>query len=163
MVSATSKKDFPAVVIYTDGGCIPNPGVGGWAAVLISGSRKKELSGGDSASTNNRMEMTAAIMALEALKRPCMVQLHSDSRYLINGITSWIHKWKQKNWMRGGKPVLNVDLWKRLDALNNVHRVQWIWVRGHAGNRYNERCDELAQAAISEQRLKTAADFNAPD
>ncbi len=142
-------KSAPQVVIYTDGGCEPNPGIGGWAVVLIAGNREKELSGGNPNSTNNRMEMTAAIKALEALKRPCSVQLHSDSKYLITGITCWIHKWKRNHWMRGGKPVLNADLWRRLDELCQLHHVEWIWVQGHAGNKYNERCDQLAQCAIA--------------
>ena len=142
----------PAVVIYTDGGCEPNPGVGGWGAVLIYGDRMKELSGGALETTNNRMEMTAAIEALSALKRPCKIQLHTDSEYVKKGITEWITSWKKKKWMGRGGPVKNVDLWKRLDALAETHDIEWRWVRGHAGNTYNERCDELAAAAIQAQR-----------
>lgn len=140
------------VTIYTDGGCEPNPGVGGWAAVLICGHRLKELSGGTPETTNNRMELTAVIRGLEALKKPCAVELHSDSQYVVNGMTSWIHNWKKKNWQRGGKPLLNADLWQRLDELSHRHEIRWVWVRGHAGDLYNERCDQLAQSAISEQR-----------
>lgn len=148
----SSPGDKPAeeVVIYTDGGCRPNPGVGGWAAVLLSKGRKKELVGGEDESTNNRMEMTAAISALEALKRPCRVTIHTDSEYLKNGITKWIHGWKRKGWVRNkqGDPVKNVDLWKRLDAAMARHAVSWAWVRGHAGDKYNERCDELCTAEV---------------
>ncbi len=149
------KATHPEVTIYTDGGCEPNPGTGGWGAILIFGDRRKELSGGESHTTNNRMEMTAAIRALEALKRRCRVRLHTDSKYLISGITSWIHLWKRKNWMRGTKPVLNADLWRRLEELDGKHEVEWIWVRGHAGNPNNERCDYLAQCAISKERAKS--------
>ncbi len=145
---------LPHVVVYTDGGCEPNPGTGGWAAILIFGNHQKELSGGEICSTNNRMEMTAAIKALQALNRRCNVQLHSDSKYLITGITTWIHLWKRKNWMRGTKPVLNADLWRCLDELNQKHEVEWIWVQGHAGNLYNERCDRLAQCAITAQHTQ---------
>ncbi len=136
------------VEIYTDGGCNPNPGVGGWAAILMYKDHVKELSGNAPKSTNNRMEMTAAIEALSALRRPCKVRLHTDSEYLKRGITEWMPAWKRKNWMRGNKPVKNQDLWMRLDELVNYHKVEWCWVRGHDGNMYNERCDELATAAI---------------
>jgi len=141
------------VVIYTDGGCEPNPGVGGWGAVLIYGKTIKELSGSEKHTTNNQMEMMAAISALSALKRPCEVELHSDSIYLIKGMTEWIHAWKRKQWHRGGKLVKNVELWQRLDELAQIHDIKWIWVRGHVGNYYNERCDQLAGAAIEERRL----------
>lgn len=138
-----------AVIIYTDGGCRPNPGIGAWAAVMISGEKVKELVGGEPMTTNNRMEMLAAISALEALRRPCRVELHTDSEYLRNGINSWIHGWKKKNWVKkDGKPVLNVDLWKRLDEAMSRHTVEWKWVRGHAGEKYNERCDELCTQEI---------------
>ena len=153
MVRAETQHNLPEVIIFTDGGCEPNPGTGGWGVGLISGERRKELHGGAAHTTNNRMEMTAAIKALEALKRPCKVQLHSDSQYLINGISKWIHAWKRKNWMRGTKPVLNADLWQALDVLNQKHQIQWIWVRGHAGNIWNERCDFLAQMEIERQRV----------
>ncbi|HOZ49571.1 MAG TPA: ribonuclease HI [Candidatus Hydrogenedentes bacterium] len=142
-----------AVVIYTDGGCDPNPGVGGWAAILVYRGSLKEISGGDPRTTNNRMEMTAAIRALEALKRPCPVILSTDSQYLQRGITEWMPKWKQKNWTRGKHEVKNVDLWKRLDALNEMHDVQWRWVQGHAGDPLNERCDQLANEEIRRIRL----------
>lgn len=142
--------DGDEVIVYTDGGCRPNPGVGGWAAILESRGGRKELVGGEDESTNNRMEMTAAISALEALKRPCRVILHTDSEYLRNGITKWIHAWKRKGWVRNkqGDPVKNVDLWKRLDAAIARHDVRWAWVRGHAGNEHNERCDELCTKEI---------------
>ncbi len=145
-------KEPPLVVVHTDGGCDPNPGTGGWAAILRSGSRVREISGGELDSTNNRMEMTAAIRALETLKSPCRVELHTDSQYLKNGITSWIKNWKRNNWMRGkgrdAAPVKNVDLWKRLDELCGKHQVEWAWLRGHAGHEDNERCDELCTAEI---------------
>ncbi|HDP33666.1 MAG TPA: ribonuclease HI [Candidatus Hydrogenedentes bacterium] len=147
-----NKKKTPAVTIYTDGGCEPNPGVGGWGAVLIYGNHVKELSGGEPFSTNNRMELTAAIAALSELKRPCKVKLHSDSIYLVKGMTEWIHAWKRKQWRRGSKPVLNLELWQTLDALSERHDIKWIWVRGHDGNRYNERCDRLAGDAILAQK-----------
>ena len=135
------------VIIYTDGGCEPNPGVGGWAAVLAWNGTVKELSGGEPHTTNNRMELTAAIRALEALKRPCKVVLHTDSQYLRNGVTAWMPAWKKRNWTRKGGPLKNVDLWKRLDELTRKHEVSWKWVRGHAGDPVNERCDTLATAA----------------
>ncbi|MFA7692371.1 MAG: ribonuclease HI [Candidatus Hydrogenedentes bacterium] len=140
------------ITIYTDGGCEPNPGVGGWAAILLFKGHERELCGGCPDTTNNRMEITAAIRGLEALTRPCRVDLHSDSKYLIDGITSWIKNWKRNNWRRGNQPVLNVDLWQELDRLCKIHRVNWIWVKGHAGNHYNERCDQLAQLEIQKQR-----------
>lgn len=149
-----SQVDSPRkqVIIYTDGGCDPNPGTGGWAAVLRCGVRIKELSGGDSETTNNRMEMTAAIRALESLKYPCKVDLHTDSQYLQRGITEWLPNWKRMGFRRKGGAVLNADLWRRLDELAARHDVRWIWVRGHAGDPINERCDELAARAILEQK-----------
>lgn len=162
MPKPPEESELSRVVIYTDGGCDPNPGVGGWAAVLISGEHEREITGGCPATTNNRMEITAAVEALSVLKRPCQVQLHSDSQYLVNGITSWIHKWKQKNWMRGNKPVLNVDLWQQLDKLCSIHKVHWNWVRGHNGDRYNERCDRLVQSAREEQRKLLSVNGAAP-
>ncbi len=150
----TDKKKGP-VVVYTDGGCDPNPGVGGWAAILIHNGRTKELSGGDPDTTNNRMEMTAAIEALEALKRPCEVKMHTDSQYLQRGITEWMPGWKRRNWKRKTGAIKNLDLWKQLDALTQKHAVQWKWVRGHAGDPLNERCDELAGQAIV--RIKRGA------
>lgn len=141
------------VTIYTDGGCDPNPGIGGWGAILIFKGRERELSGSDPESTNNRMEMTAAIEALSALKRPCTVVLHTDSEYLKKGITEWLPGWKRRNWRRKGGPIKNLDLWRDLDRLAGIHQVQWRWVKGHAGHHYNERCDALATAAIA--RAKT--------
>lgn len=145
-----------SVVIYTDGGCEPNPGTGGWGAVLIYGKEVRELSGGEANTTNNRMEMLAAIEALSALKRTCKVELHSDSVYLVKGMTEWIHNWKRKQWHRGGKLVKNVELWQQLDELSKMHKITWRWVRGHDGNHYNERCDQLAGDAIQAQRSKAS-------
>lgn len=136
------------VIIYTDGGCKPNPGPGGWAALLIYADSQKELSGGSRSTTNNQMELTAAIEALEALKRPVTVELYTDSTYLKNGITSWIAKWKRNGWKTAkGSAVLNKDLWQRLDAATQRHKITWKWVKGHANNPYNERVDQLATAA----------------
>jgi ribonuclease HI len=136
----------PHVVIYTDGGCAPNPGPGGWGAILISGTHRKELCGGEPQSTNNRMELSAAIAALEALKKPSRVELHTDSQYVRNGISTWIHGWKQRGWKTADRqPVKNVDLWQRLDAARQRHEVDWHWVKGHAGHTENERADELAR------------------
>ena len=152
------------VVIYTDGGCEPNPGVGGWAAILLCQGKRKELSGGALETTNNRMELTAAIKALEALKHPCSVELHTDSEYLQKGFTAWLPAWKRMNWRRKRGPVKNLDLWKRLDELANIHNVNWVWVRGHAGNALNERCDQLAAQAIAAQnaaRKKNTSDHPA--
>jgi ribonuclease HI len=143
------------VVIYTDGGCEPNPGVGGWAAVMLFADKRKELSGAHPDTTNNRMEMTAAIEALSALKRPCRVELHTDSEYLRNGITQWIKSWKRNNWKRKSGPVKNVDLWQALDAAVERHEVEWRWVKGHDGVEENERCDVLASEAIATLRSQT--------
>ncbi len=145
----------PAVEIYTDGACSGNPGPGGWGAILRSGPHEKELSGGEPATTNNRMELMAAIMALEALKRPSTVDLYTDSAYLRNGITAWIHTWKRNNWRTADKkPVKNVELWQRLDQALSGHEIRWHWVKGHAGHPENERADELARTAIRELRGK---------
>jgi ribonuclease HI len=139
----------PAVEIFTDGACSGNPGPGGWGAILISGAHRKEISGGEAVTTNNRMELMAAISALEALKRPSLVDLHSDSEYLRNGITAWIHGWKQRGWRTAArKPVKNAELWRRLDEARNRHEVRWHWVRGHAGHTENERADELAREGM---------------
>lgn len=147
--------DRPTVVIYTDGACSGNPGPGGWGAVLMSGAHRKEISGGEADTTNNRMELMAAIRALEALKRPSVVQLFTDSGYLRNGITSWIRGWKRNGWRTAErKPVKNADLWQRLEQAGARHAIDWQWVRGHAGDRENERADELACAAIREFRRK---------
>ena len=141
------------VEIFTDGACSGNPGPGGWGAVLRYGSTERELSGGEPLTTNNRMEMMAAIAALEALKRPSRVALTTDSEYLKNGITVWIHGWKKRGWKTAAKkPVKNVDLWQRLEAAVERHQVQWHWVRGHDGHPENERADALARAAIAARR-----------
>ena len=136
------------VEIWTDGGCKPNPGPGGWGAVLCYGEHERELSGADPQTTNNRMELTAATAALEALKRPCRVMLHTDSEYLKNGITRWHTGWVRKNWRSStGEPVKNIDLWQRLLAAAARHQIEWRWVRGHSGNPMNERADALATRA----------------
>ncbi len=141
------------VLIYTDGACSGNPGPGGWGAVLISGEHERELSGGEPLTTNNRMEIMAAIAALEALKRPCAVDLHTDSQYLRQGITEWIGGWKARGWLTADKKaVKNEDLWKRLDLARARHEVRWHWVKGHAGHPLNERADGLARAAIAAMR-----------
>ena len=137
------------VEVFTDGACSGNPGPGGWGAILRYGETEKELSGGEAATTNNRMEMMAAIAALEALKRPSQVKLHTDSQYVKNGITQWIHNWKRSGWRTADKkPVKNVELWQRLEAALAPHKVEWVWVKGHAGHAENERADELARLAI---------------
>jgi len=146
------KREKRLVVVYTDGGCVPNPGTGGWAAVLLYGNNRKELSGSEPDSTNNRMELTAAIRALEHLTRDCQVQLHTDSQYVQKGITEWLPGWKARNWKRKGGAVKNKDLWVRLDEATQRHQVSWKWVRGHAGNTENERCDELVGQAIATLR-----------
>ena len=140
------------VVIYTDGGCEPNPGIGGWGAVLLYKGKRRELSGGERESTNNRMELMAAIAALETLKRPCHVELHTDSEYLKRGVTEWMPRWKRAGWRRGTKPLKNVELWQRLDEALQRHQIDWRWVRGHTGIEENERCDELASAEIRKLR-----------
>ncbi|MGL4324434.1 MAG: ribonuclease HI [Beijerinckiaceae bacterium] len=139
------------VTIYTDGACSGNPGPGGWGAVLFYGDHRKELYGGETPTTNNRMELMAAISALEMLKRDCHIDLHTDSQYVKNGITSWIHGWKKNGWRTADKkPVKNDDLWKRLDAAIARHEVEWHWIKGHAGHEHNERADALARQAIAE-------------
>ncbi len=139
----------PAVVVYTDGACSGNPGPGGWGAILISGKHRKEICGGEASTTNNRMELTAAIAALEALKQPSRVDLHTDSEYVKKGISEWINAWKARGWRTAAKaPVKNVDLWQKLDAARVRHEVRWHWVRGHAGHDENERADELAREGM---------------
>jgi ribonuclease HI len=141
------------VDVFTDGACSGNPGPGGWGAVLRYGDHEKELSGFAAATTNNRMEMMAAIAALEALKRPSRVRLHTDSQYLRDGITRYIHAWKARGWKTADKkPVKNIDLWQRLEAALQRHQVEWFWVRGHSGHAENERADALARAAITQAR-----------
>ena len=141
----------PKVVIYTDGACRGNPGPGGWGAILISGQHEREFCGGDLATTNNRMELMAAIQALEALKKPCKVELHTDSQYVMKGITEWVRGWKARGWKTAAKdPVKNEDLWRRLDEARQRHDVDWRWVKGHAGHELNERADELARRGMKE-------------
>ena len=138
------------VEIYTDGSCLGNPGPGGWGVVLKWNGHQRELSGGEPDTTNNRMELMAAIMALETLKRPMDVALHTDSKYVRDGITQWIHNWKKKGWKTAAKkPVKNADLWQRLDGALAAHKIDWIWVKGHAGHPGNEHADELATAAAA--------------
>lgn len=151
------------VIIHTDGGCEGNPGPGGWAAILRHGKFVRELSGGEPATTNNRMELRAAIEGLQALKEPCRVQLFTDSEYLRNGITSWIKGWKARGWItKDKKPVKNADLWRSLDAASAPHQVAWGWLKGHAGHADNERCDVLAGEAICKIRQQhSAADLKA--
>ena len=146
------------ISVWTDGACSGNPGPGGWGAVLEWNGHRKEIKGGEPHTTNNRMELTAAIMALEALKRPCTAEIHTDSQYLRQGITAWILAWKRNGWRTADKkPVKNVDLWQRLDAALAHHQVRWHWVRGHAGHDLNERADELAREAIGELRSAARA------
>jgi len=139
-----------AVVIHTDGACSGNPGPGGWGAILTYGAHRKELSGGDKITTNNRMELMAAIAALELLNRPSTVELHTDSVYLRDGISKWINNWKRNNWKTAAKkPVKNADLWQRLETARKPHQVRFHWVKGHAGHPENERADELARAGMA--------------
>lgn len=147
------------VRIYTDGGCEGNPGPGGWAAVLECNGHRKELSGGEAATTNNRMELQAALEALCALKEPCAVELFTDSEYLRQGITEWLPAWKARGWRTAEKkPVKNEDLWRPLDEAARRHRLTWHWVRSHTGHPGNERCDRLAAAAIERLRQTHTAD-----
>ena len=143
----------PQVVIYSDGACSGNPGPGGWGAVMISGEHVRDICGGEPATTNNRMELMAAIQALEALKKPCKVELHTDSTYVMKGISEWIHGWKKRGWMTADKkPVKNDDLWRRLDLARSKHDVTWKWVKGHAGHELNERADALARKGLEQAR-----------
>jgi ribonuclease HI len=139
------------VVIFTDGACSGNPGRGGYGAILVAGDRRKEIKGGEAKTTNNRMELMAAIAALEALNRPCAVELHTDSQYLRLGITQWLANWKRNGWRTTARqPVKNDDLWKRLDEAARRHQIDWRWVRGHAGHDENERADALAREGLRE-------------
>jgi ribonuclease HI len=148
-MASTEGDDGRKVEIFTDGACSGNPGPGGWGAVLRWDGREKELSGGEPLTTNNRMELTAAIAALEALKRPVAAVVTTDSRYVRDGVTQWLSAWKARGWLTADrKPVKNVDLWQRLDAAARAHRVEWRWTRGHAGHPENERADALAREAI---------------
>lgn len=140
------------VVIYTDGGCAPNPGIGGWGAVMLFGSKRKELSGGERESTNNRMELMAAIESLRALTRPCRVKIVTDSKYVKQGVQEWMPQWKKRGWKRKTGAIKNLELWQQLDALVQEYEIDWAWVKGHSGVPENERCDELATAEI--ERLK---------
>ena len=143
------------VEIYTDGACKGNPGPGGWGAWLRSGEHERELWGGEAQTTNNRMELTAVIESLAALKTPCRVTLHLDSEYVRNGITSWIHNWKRRGWRTASnQAVKNVDLWQKLDTLSQAHQIDWRWVKGHAGNAGNERADALANRGVEQVRSK---------
>ena len=143
------------VTIYTDGACSGNPGPGGWGAILTFGQHRKELCGGDNPTTNNRMELLAAIEALELLNRPSVVELHTDSVYLRDGITKWIHNWKRNNWKTAAKkPVKNADLWQRLEDARSGHDVSFHWVKGHAGHPENERADELARQGMEPYKAR---------
>lgn len=156
MVSAdTDSETSGTVEVFTDGACSGNPGPGGWGAILRWRGQERELHGGEAATTNNRMELMAAIMALETLKRPMTVDLYTDSQYVRQGITAWMHKWKKNGWKTADKkPVKNAELWMRLDEAASQHEVKWHWVKGHAGHPENERADELARLGITEIRAK---------
>jgi ribonuclease HI len=149
------------VAIWTDGACSGNPGPGGWGAILRFGEREKELCGGEAATTNNRMELMGAISALEALTRACHVDLHTDSQYVRNGVTTWIRGWKARGWKTADrKPVKNVDLWRRLEAAAERHEVAWHWVKGHAGDELNERADALARSGMAPFLVSRATRVN---
>lgn len=153
----TEANDKAPVVIYSDGACSGNPGPGGWGALLIYGEKRKELKGGEALTTNNRMELQAATEALDALRRPCTVELHTDSQYVRNGIMQWIHRWKANGWRTASKdPVKNEDLWRRLDQAQKRHKISWHWVKGHAGHVENERADELAREGMAPFRKRKA-------
>ena len=163
MTDPTASEPTPAeltsVEIATDGACKGNPGPGGWGALIRAGGREKELSGGEVVTTNNRMELTAAIQGLGALTRPCRVTLSTDSRYVMDGLTKWIHGWQRNGWRTADKkPVKNAELWQALLAAAAPHRIQWVWVKGHAGHPDNERCDRLAsEAALQAGRKRPGA------
>jgi ribonuclease HI len=140
--------ELPEVIIYTDGACDPNPGPGGWAALLRYKGREKILKGGEAHTTNNRMELTAAVMALQALKEPCQITIYTDSEYLKRGITEWLEGWRRRGWRRKEGPLANADLWQALDEALQPHQTVWHWVKGHASNRDNQRVDWLARSAI---------------
>lgn len=148
-----TEKENKMVSIFTDGACRGNPGPGGWGAILRYQSVEKELYGGEADTTNNRMEMTAVIEALKKLTRPCQVEITTDSKYVLDGMTKWLAGWKQKNWQNSAKkPVKNTDLWKQLDELSQTHQIKWHWVKGHAGHLENERADQLANLGIDEMQ-----------
>ncbi len=151
--AAASGTEGKLINIYTDGACKGNPGPGGWGAVLEYDGTEKELFGGERSTTNNRMELTAVIEALGALKRPCRIVLHTDSQYVQKGITEWIHGWKARGWKTAAKePVKNADLWRRLDEAIRSHDIRWVWVRGHSGHNGNERADALANKGVESLR-----------
>lgn len=143
---------MPHVTIYTDGACDPNPGPGGWAALLRYGAHEKVLTGSDPDTTNNRMELTAAIQAFKALKQTCQVDIYTDSEYLKRGITEWLPGWRARGWRRKGGALANIDLWQELDKLLKIHQVEWHWLRGHAGQPQNERVDKLARQVLQEAK-----------
>ena len=139
------------VEIYTDGACKGNPGVGGWGALLRTKGKEREMFGGEAHTTNNRMELMGAIAALEVLSRPCHIRLHTDSKYVQQGISEWVHGWKQRGWKTASKqPVKNEDLWRRLDEAVARHKIEWIWIKGHAGHTENERADQLANCGVED-------------
>jgi len=140
--------DRPRVIIYTDGACVPNPGPGGWAALLRFGEHEKVLTGSATNTTNNRMELTAAVEALKSLNRACQVEIYTDSEYLKRGITEWLPNWRRRGWKRKGGTLANIDLWQALEASLSQHAITWHWVRGHNGNPDNERVDRLANSAL---------------
>jgi ribonuclease HI len=140
--------DLPKVTIYTDGACEPNPGQGGWAALLLFGKHEKELVGSEKQTTNNRMELTAAVSALSALQDACQVDLYTDSEYLRRGITEWLPDWRRRGWKRKTGQLKNIDLWQALEGCLAEHKITWHWVRGHAGNQFNQRVDSLARKAM---------------
>ncbi len=145
-----------SVIIYTDGACRGNPGPGGWGVVLSFKGNTKELCGGELETTNNRMELMAVISALEALNKPCDVQINSDSKYVLQGITEWLENWKKRGWKTANKSaVKNEDLWRRLDNVKNLHKIEWLWVKGHSGHPGNDRADRLANLGIDNLLAKT--------
>ncbi len=148
LLQVTNESSLPKVTAYTDGACSGNPGPGGWGVVLLSGNHRKELSGGEPDTTNNRMELTAAIKALEALRKTSKIEIITDSTYVVKGMTEWIHSWKRRGWRRSSGELENRDLWQKLYELSLTHEVQWKWVRGHAGNKQNEVADKLAVKGI---------------
>jgi len=150
--------ELPAIDLFTDGACSGNPGPGGWAAILRMGKIERELSGAAARTTNNKMELMGVIAGLEALKRPCVVRVHTDSKYVMDGATKWIHGWKRNGWRTADKqPVKNVELWQRLAAASAPHKLNWTWVRGHSGHVENERADALARSEIAKLRSSSRA------
>jgi ribonuclease HI len=156
-------EELPAVELFTDGACRGNPGPGGWGALLRMGGKERELSGGEPLTTNNRMELLAAIQGLQALKRPCRVTLHTDSMYVRDGITKWVHNWRRNGWRTADKkPVKNAELWQELCEAAAAHRIEWKWVRGHSGHPENEQVDKLACAAADAQKVVIPAKTGVP-